>query len=259
MRLDRAGEPAVAFGVRMRPFVDVEFRAAVARLVREDAAAGIREVHGPAARPVELRQKRVDRLDPPAVGGLRPARQQPEEENPRAREAGVDLRDHGPDALGDLFVGALREVVRADQHLRDLGRDFVERAVADAPQHVFGAVETEAHVDGPIRPVEPLEAVGAALDLVFGHAAPVVGDRVAEEDDFGVPPAVDRHDLGVAFQPVVGVGDVGAVGRDGRDVHGVQGWLGKGMRARRRAAVHRRPPRAATTRRRRRRSARGPA
>ena len=130
-----------------------------------------------------------------------------EEEKLRLRLSGDDFFGEAMHTEGDFVVRRGAVVVGAPLQDDNLRRNAVEFAVHDAPEHVFDAIHAEAHVDGAVRLEEGVPAVGAALDVVGGHAAPVVDDRVADEDEARVALAIRLDDLAVALLPVVGVGN----------------------------------------------------
>ena len=122
------------------------------------------------------------------AGFTSPAREDSEEEDLGVRRALMDSRDDILDTGGDLFDRVLADaaVIGADHEDDDLRLDAFEFTVLDAPEHMLGAVATDAEVSGLI------------LGILFFEegllAVPASGDGVTEKHDLGLTLLGDFHE-----------------------------------------------------------------
>jgi hypothetical protein len=93
----------------------------------------------------------------------------------------LDAVDDRLDARGGVLglVLAMAGVVGADHDDDQVGRQSVEVAVIETPQHVLGAIAADAEVGGVARGVKLLPHLAPG-------AFPRLGDRITDEDELGL-------------------------------------------------------------------------
>ena len=101
----------------------------------------------------------VERLDDVVRAGVRLAKrvvivgtagENGEQQNLRFRQLITQLGDDGLDAVGDLFRRIRARIVGADHDDGNLGRDALDIAVVEPPEHMLGAVAAESEIADPL-------------------------------------------------------------------------------------------------------------